>query len=75
VAALQETKWFGVGVYRVGESMVLAAGRAVPGEGVVRQRRGSGHCAIWACDGCLEGGWQQVEGMEFKNCVSNAEGS
>jgi len=38
VAALQETKCFGVGAYRVGESMVLAAGRAVPGVGVERQR-------------------------------------
>ena len=38
VAALQETKWFGSGVYEVGESVVLAAGRHVPGDGVVKQR-------------------------------------
>ena len=38
VAALQETKWFGSGVYEVGESVVLAAGRPVPGDGVVKQR-------------------------------------
>ena len=38
VARLQETKWFGEGVYKVGNSVVLASGRAVPGEGVVRQR-------------------------------------
>ena len=38
VAALQETKWFGEAVYRVGESVVLAAGRAVPGIGAVKQR-------------------------------------
>ena len=31
VAALQETKWFGEKVYRVGESVVLTAGRPVPG--------------------------------------------
>ena len=39
MAALQETKWFGEAVYRVGESVVLAAGRAVPGTGAVKQRR------------------------------------
>ena len=38
VAALQETKWFGNRVYRVGDSVVLTAGREVPGRGVVRQR-------------------------------------
>ena len=38
VVALQETKWFGEGVYRVGDSIVLAAGRQVPGEGQVRKR-------------------------------------
>lgn len=37
IAALQETKWFGEGVYRMGESTVLAAGRLVPRAGVVRQ--------------------------------------
>ena len=38
VAALQETKWFGSGVYEVRKSVVLAAGRFVPGDGVVKQR-------------------------------------
>ena len=38
VAALQETKWFGSGVYEVGKSVVLAVGRHVPGDGVVKQR-------------------------------------
>ena len=33
VAALQETKWFGSGVYYVGGSVVLAAGRDVPAPG------------------------------------------
>ena len=33
VAALQETKWFGSGVYEVGKSVVFAAGRHVPGDG------------------------------------------
>ena len=32
VAGLQETKWFGNEVYKVGESMVLSAGRDVPRE-------------------------------------------
>ena len=31
VAAVQETRWFGNEVYRVGNSVVLAAGRPVPG--------------------------------------------
>ena len=39
VAALQETKWFGSGVYDVGKSVVFAVGRCVPGDGVVKQRR------------------------------------
>ena len=38
VAALQETKWFGEDEYRVGKCVVLAAGRSVPGPGVVKQR-------------------------------------
>ena len=38
VAALQETKWFWSGLYEVGECVVLAAGRPVPGDGVVKQR-------------------------------------
>ena len=31
--ALQETKWFGCGMYEVGESMVLTSGRSTPKEG------------------------------------------
>ena len=38
VAALQEKTWFGCGVYEVGESVVLATGRHVPSDGVVKQR-------------------------------------
>ncbi len=38
VAALQETKWFGSEVYRVGDSIVLTAGREVPSGRGVRQR-------------------------------------
>jgi len=38
VGALQETKWFGCEVYRVGGSVVLTAGRDVPGGSEVRQR-------------------------------------
>ena len=40
VAALQETKWFGCKVYRVGESVVLSAGREVPETGT--RQRGEG---------------------------------
>ena len=38
VAALQETKWFGEAVYKVGKSIVLAAGRPTPLVGEPRQR-------------------------------------
>ena len=38
VAGLQGTKWFGSDVYRVDDSVVIAAGRPVPGAGVVNQR-------------------------------------
>ena len=38
MAALQETKWFGEAVYKVGESIVLAAGRPTPPVGEPRQR-------------------------------------
>ena len=38
VAALQETKWFNDAVYRVGESIVIAAGRLIPPDGEIRQR-------------------------------------
>ena len=38
IGALQETKWFGAAEYRVGESVVLAAGRPVPTSGEPSQR-------------------------------------
>ena len=38
VAATQETKWFGNAVYRVGESVVLTAGRPAPGPEQSKQR-------------------------------------
>ena len=38
MAALQETKWFNDAVYKVGESIVLAAGRPTPSAGESRQR-------------------------------------
>ncbi len=34
VAGLQETKWFVCSVYNVSDSVVIAAGRPVPGAGV-----------------------------------------
>ena len=58
VAALQETKWFGNAVYRVGDCTVLAAGQPSPkpdmptqrGEGVAIALLG---CAVnlWKADG------------------------
>ena len=38
VAALQETKWFGLDAYRIEGSVVLTAGRDVPDTGQKRQR-------------------------------------
>ena len=38
VAALQETKWFGDAAYRVGDSMVLTAGRKTPDSDETRVR-------------------------------------
>ena len=38
VAALQETKWFGIEVYQVGGSVVLTAGREKPSKGNDMQR-------------------------------------
>ena len=38
VAALQETKWLNDAVYKVGESIVIAAGRPTPPVGETRQR-------------------------------------
>ncbi len=58
VAGLQETKWFGRGVYSISDSVVIAAGRPVPGAGVVK-RRGEGVAIVlsgaaveaWKCGG------------------------
>ena len=33
IGALQETKWFGCGTYKVSDSMILTSGRRKPGEG------------------------------------------
>ena len=38
VPYVQETKWYGEDEYRVGKCVVLAAGRSIPGPGVVKQR-------------------------------------
>ena len=64
VAGLQETKWFGDGVYEVAESMVIAAGRPVPGAGAVMQR-GEGVAVVlsgaaveaWRSGGCRWKAW------------------
>ena len=37
VVGIQEVKWFGCGVYRVAESVVIAAGRPMPSAGMVNQ--------------------------------------
>ena len=60
VSALQETKWFGNEVYRVGNSVVLTAGRPVPAEGQARKHREgvaivlSGQALhAWKTGGCI----------------------
>ena len=64
IAALQETKWFGGAVYKVKDSVVLAAGRPVPQKDEQRQRRegvaivllGSA-VSLWRADGEQCKGW------------------
>ena len=58
VAVIQVTQWFGEAEYKVGESLELAAGMAVPGAGPVRQRGESVAIvlAVWPCHGCVEHG-------------------
>ena len=74
VAALQETKWFGEDGYRVGKCVVLAAGRSVPGPGVVKQRGGGCHCIIWSCSWCLERRRMSMESLELSVGDSYFEG-
>ena len=38
IAALQETKWFGSGLYHVGDSVILTSGRKIPSDGEPVQR-------------------------------------
>ena len=56
VTALQETKWFGENEYRVGKCVVLAAGRLVPGPGVVKQR---GEAFVIVLSGPTVGAWKE----------------
>ena len=64
VAALQETKWFGSKVYKVGDSVVLTSGREVPIGSGVRQR-GEGVAIVlagpavhaWKAGGCKWKAW------------------
>ena len=39
IEAIQETKWFGCGAYKVSDIMVLNSGRLTPCEGECAQRR------------------------------------
>ena len=65
VAALQETKWFGNRLYRVGNSVVLTAGSEVPGRGVVRQR-GEGVAIVLS--GPVLSAWK-AGGSQWKACI------
>ena len=67
LAALQETKWFNDAVYRVGESIVIAAGRPIPPDGEIRQR-GEGVAIVlsgpavqaWEADGKQWKAWSSL---------------
>ena len=61
VAGLQETKWFGNEVYKVGESVVLSAGRDVPREGGNGQR-GEGVAIVLSGQLWMLGGQVAVNG-------------
>ena len=52
VAALQETKWFGEEVYKVGGSIVISAGRPIP-QGDQSRQRGEG-VAIVLCGPAID---------------------
>ena len=54
VAALQETKWFGSHIYRVGKSVVLTARRGIP---AATERRRRSHCPYRPCSNCMESWW------------------
>ena len=54
-AALQETKWFGNEVYKVGESIVLTAGQPTPQAGQPRQR---GEGAVIVLNGPAASAWK-----------------
>ena len=72
VGVLQETKWFGDGVYEVMGSVVLTAGRPTPADGVVVQR-GEGvvlvltgpALAAWMCGGKQWKAWSLSALLEF----------
>ena len=68
VAALQETKWFGNEFHNVGKSVVLTAGREVPGVEAARQR-GEGVAIVLPClamSAWRAGGSKWKAGMEVK---------
>ena len=72
VAALQETRWFGKNVYRVGGSSVLSASRDVPDAGQIKQRgEGAAIVFFWKSFECMEGRRQSVEGLELEvgHCI------
>ena len=74
IAALQETKWYGEGVYRVGRSVVLAAGRPVPRAGAARQRGEGVAIVLSGCSWCLEGRGQLLASLELEVGDSYFEG-
>ena len=55
VGSLQETKWFGSNVYRVGESVVLTSGREVPSGRGTGQR---GECVTIVLSGPAVHAWK-----------------
>ena len=68
VTELQETKWFGSKIYKVGKSVILSSGRDVPKEGGSRQR---GEGVAIAMSGPAVSAWRQpVEGHGASRLVT-----
>ena len=66
---MQETKWFGSEVYQVSGSVVLMAGRKVPGKECDQKRR-SGSSTFRASHIRLEERRQPMVSMEFQSSLS-----
>ena len=65
IGAMQETKWFGVAEYKVGECCACSWKACTNPRGTCSERRGSSHSAIWTSHSCMEVRWKTVKGLEL----------